>query len=369
MSVFYDKSKEKWVAQVYWVDRDGMAYRPKRQARTKGEAKRLERELEDEKTSGVLEQRRAGLTIAALAQRYLRAKRGTLSRATLNTYAESLNRHVLPHLGERLVSDLKPIHVIDWHSDMIDQGTGTCGVQKAHGCLVRVLNWAVASSLISDNVASKVPKPKHVEKEIEVLTDEQERQLLDASDALGPQWGAMFGLMTCGLTRQEAFAVRWCDLDLEAGRVSVVQAAKEIRGQMEIGTLKTKSRRRTISLKRRVFAALRAHRDAQVAVPLPTSKALVFAAQDGQLLHFANVHNRQWKKVQSQIEGLTKRIGFHSLRHTLAVQLIRANTTPIVVAKILGRTNAKMVVERYAAHFQPHEPDDALARVDAQVHG
>lgn len=119
------------------------------------------------------------------------------------------------------------------------------------------------------------------------------------------------------MRRGEALGLRWSDLDLDAGRASVVQTVIVVNHQIRIGSPKTAAGRRTVALDTGTVAALKDHRKRQLAERLLmgsgfTDHGLVFCRPDGGPLHperFSRTFAEQAVKA-----GLPP-IRLHDLRH------------------------------------------------------
>ena len=66
-----------------------------------------------------------------------------------------------------------------------------------------------------------------------------------------------------GLRQGEILGLRWADVDLDAGTLSVTQALQRVDGALILKAPKTEKSRRRLTLPASVVAALRAHRDRQ----------------------------------------------------------------------------------------------------------
>lgn len=75
---------------------------------------------------------------------------------------------------------------------------------------------------------------------------------------------ALFHLIALrGLHRGEACGLRWADIDLHAGTLTVTQQLVQLGGQLAAGPPKTGAGQRIIALDRTAIAALRAHQRRQ----------------------------------------------------------------------------------------------------------
>ena len=120
-------------------------------------------------------------------------------------------------------------------------------VQRLHAVIHRALKQALRWGLVPRNVSEAVDPPKAQRKEIRPLTPEQVRTLLRT--AQGDRLGALYALaITTGLRQGELFGLRWEDVDLEAGRLSVRQTLTTPKGGRRLGPPKRSKSRRSVKL-------------------------------------------------------------------------------------------------------------------------
>jgi integrase len=137
-------------------------------------------------------------------------------------------------------------------------------VQSVHAVLRNALQTAVREEVIPRNVASlvKVSPPRYaVNRGLDVA---QARRLLKASE--NDRFHALYVLALClGLRRGELLGLRWCDVDLDAGRLEVVHTLQRVGGKLALVPPKTEDSARTVPLPGVCLDALRAHRRRQFA--------------------------------------------------------------------------------------------------------
>ena len=132
-----------------------------------------------------------------------------------------------------------------------------------------------------------------------------------------------------GMRRGEQLGLRWSDVDLDAGTVTVNQTLQEAYGKIIFKEPKTAKSSRRITLPGVVIDALRAHRAEQAKKTLAREPGyvesdLVLAAPGGGPWWPSNF-DRVWRRFKTK-QGL--QIRFHDLRHTHATQLLKAGVHP-----------------------------------------
>ena len=88
------------------------------------------------------------------------------------------------------------------------------------------------------------------------------RTFLEGCKAKGDRHYALWVMLaSTGMRRGEALGLRWSDVDLDAGRLRVVQTLITISGKTQKGEPKTARGRRPIALDPSTVAVLREHRE------------------------------------------------------------------------------------------------------------
>jgi len=133
-------------------------------------------------------------------------------------------------------------------------------VRNLHAVLRRALNQAHRWGLVPRNVATLVDLPRSVRYEAPAITPEQARAILGA--VYGDRLEALITLtLATGLRQGEALALRWSDIDLDAGSLTVRRALSRVGGEVRFD--EPKAARRTVAIPASVVGVLRTHRKQQ----------------------------------------------------------------------------------------------------------
>jgi integrase len=163
----------------------------------------------------------------------------------------------------------------------------------------------------------------------------------------------------------EALGLRWEDLDLEEGRLSVRQTLAYVGTQAVISETKNARSRRLVMLDADVSAALRSHRARQaeerlaLGVGYRSEYDLVFTHVDGTPLNPATV-SRTFERIVRDA-GLPH-LTLHGLRHSFATLALLNGIAAKVVAEILGHSSTRVTEDVYQ-HVTPGMQADATTRV------
>jgi integrase len=285
--------------------------------------------------------------------------------STYRSYEQTIRNHLIPELGRLPLSKLEPQNVRVMLNRKIAQG----GLSARSVAYLRVvlragLNQARKWNLVARNVAELVEPPRCERFRIVPLTPEQARTLLEA--AKDDRLEALYAVaLACGLRMGEILGLRWHDIDLELGRMSVSQALQRQKGRgLVLAETKTDRSRRIIGLPAPLIAALRAHRVRQLQERLVAGsrwqdQSFVFASRVGTALEPRNLH-RAFKIVLKRA-GLPD-VRFHDLRRS-AASLMLAQGMPLrVVMEVLGHSSISLTANTYS-HVMLPMVEDATTKV------
>ncbi|MBE3581079.1 MAG: site-specific integrase [Thermoanaerobacteraceae bacterium] len=218
-----------------------------------------------------------------------------------------------------------------------------------HAVLRQALEQAVREGLVYRNVAEAVSPPRQKRKEIRPLTADELNRFLAAArdDRLFPAF--LFEGAT-GLRRGELLGLKWEDVDLERGTVTVRRSLIRTRQELAFMEPKSEKSRRTIPLPKEVVAGLRTHKKRQAGERLSRGPAycdhgLVFCTEEGRPLDPRNFVRK--------FEGLLRtggppNVSFHDMRHSHATLLLLLGEHPKVVQERLGHSTITVTLTRTA---------------------
>jgi integrase len=222
--------------------------------RTKRDAERALTELLAAKDSGTyLEVTKQ--TFGGFIPEWLAAIKPTIRPSTHHSYRRNLQLHVLPHLDSvqlrridaGMLNGLYAALLADGRKNYAGGGLSPRSVQYVHAIIHRALRDAVRWGRLARNPADAADPPKASRPESITWSADELRTFLEATRG-SRYWAGYLLLATTGLRRGECLGLRWQDLDLDAGRASIRQTVIAIRHTVMIGTPKTASGRRTVTL-------------------------------------------------------------------------------------------------------------------------
>ena len=299
--------------------------------------------------------------------------------STREGYQRHITLHINPHLGTLAIRAITASRIAKFYRDLETGGLGINSIRKIHVTLAQILDAAVSDRHVLTNRArdkhAKPPTAKQIKAAQAEDTDYQAwtAQQLSAflawdrdvyTDELHPLWHL---LAFTGMRRGEALALRWTDVDLTEGRVTIRRALDS--SQTGKGTVKgTKTGSiRVVDIDPATVDVLKAHRAVRGSLTLGLARgdALIFGKDNGQP-RSGNVVSGSWAhrigKAQGKLGADTvPSLKLHGLRHTHATLLIQAGESMKVVQERLGHASISITMDVYA-HVLPGAQKGAAAR-------
>jgi integrase len=282
---------------------------------------------------------------------------------TAERYRDAL-AHVRRHLGERPLQKLRPADIAALYATLSRGGLAPRSVQLVHRVLHRALGQAKAWGAVRDNAAEVVKPPPAPDQEKQILQPEQARELVEKLRGQPLYMLALLALAT-GARRNELLALRWQDVELDAGRLRIETSLEQTRAHgIRVKAPKTRKGRRTISLPAHAVAELRLHwreqQEQRLALGAGRSPAdsPVLAAFDGKPQSPGAV-TKAWARATEAI-GMPE-AGLHSLRHTHASMLIASGMDILTISRRLGHASPTVTLGTYGHLI--HGADDRAAKI------
>jgi integrase len=259
---------------------------------------------------------------------------------------------------------LTPVHVEAFEAELqqsgyvkgtkAGQGLSAQTVLHVHRTLSQALAHAVKTGVLFKNPADQVKPPRPPRREIVILSKAEVAVVLKA--AKGPLYLPVLLGVTTGMRRGEILGLRWSDIDLKAGWLTVNQSLERLAGKTTLKPPKTAGSRRSITLPAITTEALAQHRARQARIG---PDELVFS-HDG-----IPWDPDSLTKAFDQLITNTgvRRITFHGLRHTHISHQLMDGVHVKIVSERAGHASVSTTLSVYAA-FIPNLQADAAAGVD-----
>lgn len=352
-----------WMAQYYVHTADGRK-RKTLYGKTRAEvAKRLAKALSQRADGIVFDDQ--GLTVGEYLDRWLGDVRDTVRKSTHERYEYAIRPHIKPALGRIKLKDLTPAHARWFYRERLDSGLAPATVHKLHVVLHKALKAAVADGLIPRNAAAGLKLPRITREEIDPLTEEQAKRLLET--VRGDRLEALYVLaLNTGMRQGELLALKWDDVDLGRSVLRVRRTLTHADKAYVLGEPKTSKSRRTIRLTTSAVTALRAHLSRQLEEMERLSSlyqpgGLIFATETGSIVNPSNLRNRSFKPLMKK--ATLPPIRFHDLRHTCATLLLSKDVNAKIVSEMLGHSSISVTLDIYS-HLLPDMQEKAAEALE-----
>ncbi len=312
-------------------------------------------------------------TVGEYLEGWLGSVKSSLRPTTWISYSLAVQR-LSREIGAVKLQALAPLQVEAAYAALIDHG-GKHGkplepktVRNCHVVLHRALSDAERLGMVPRNAAHAAKAPSIARKDMMTWTAEDVGRFLEhvSKDRL---YAAYVLLATTGMRRGEVMGLRWSEVDLKIGRLSVTQSITTMHDRVFVGPTKTPKSRRNVMLDEHTVAVLRAHRKHQLEEQMAIGRrkapdALVFCDVNGSPLHPDRFTDAFQRHVRDS--GLPALRGPHSLRHTWATLALTAGVHPKVVSDRLGHSTIAITLDIYS-HVSPALDAAAAETVARQI--
>jgi integrase len=311
------------------------------------------------------------MTVAAFLERWIEHMQGQVSPRSHERYAELCRKNLAPLLGGMVLTNLQPAHISAAYAKALAsghrQGRGGLSprtVTHMHRILRQALQQAVRWQLLARNPAAAVRPPKVERQQMRVLDTDDTVELIETARG-STLFMPILLSVRCGLRRGEVAALRWRNVDLERGQISVVASAEQTdQGVREKEPKNGKGR--TIVLSATEIEELRSHRVRQAQGLLALGVRLtddhhVVAREDGQRLQPRSLTHAFVKFIRRH--GL-RQVRLHDLRHSHATHMLASGVHPKIAQERLGHSSVGITLDLYS-HVLPGMQAEAVSRVDA----
>lgn len=322
---------------------------------TKKEALRFLQSVETDIARGQYIDPSAGkMTLEAWANEWFGTIRH-LSPKTQQGYRTLLTKHIIPRLGRKRLTSIKPIDVRRFVSEMVDAGYSPSTVRQARHLLGMILKAAVENGAISTSPAQGVKAPRVTRREMQVLTSEQVTAL---AESVPDRYQTLVYLLAYGGLRWgEAVALRRSRVNLLRARIEVAESVSEVSGHFHYGPTKT-YQSRSVAIPGFLKDMMAEHLRLFVG---KDKDALVFTTDTGTPLRNGNW--RRWVWEPALKECGFPRVRIHDLRHTCATLLIAQGAHAKAIQRHLGHSSIQITFDTYG-HLLPDEQDRVASALD-----
>ena len=295
-----------------------------------------------------------------------------LAPRTAEGYQYITRIHLIPCLGNILLTQLKPEHLQKYYSEKLlhgrwdnKGGLSPRSVRHHHMVLHCALQSAVKWGLIQRNPADAVTPPKAHKPEIQTWDEYEICRFLETTRE-STYYPIFYLALFTGLRRSELLALRWQDVDSIYCQIYVSRSMHHLKtGELIFRQPKSTKGNRTVALSPSTIEMLREYREKRAAEAVMLEKPitdndLVFCHPNGSPL-LPDTISHAWDKAVRRA-GL-RVIRLHDARHTHASYMLKQGIHPKVVQERLGHSSIQVTLDTYS-HVAPGIQEKAAARLD-----
>ena len=314
---------------------------------TLDESRRLETERKEKREQEKRLAQREGVTFQTIFDdHYLPIAKQNKKPVSWKQEETLLKTWISPVIGSLPLKDISPFHLEKIKKELADAKRAPRTIQYALATVRQVFNFAINHDLYSGgNPVPKVKMPKVDNKRIRFLTHNEADRLLEVLSKTSSQLYEMSLIsLNCGLRSGEIFALRWVDLDLYRGTISVLDS----KGWNRVIPM-------TNTIKEMLSSKPKGNPD-DLIFPNRLGNQKVWMSKS-----FARVVDELG--LNNGISDRRHRVTFHTLRHTYASWLVEKGVDLYTVKELLGHSTLTMT-ERYS-HVAPGALQAAVRKLDA----
>lgn len=289
----------------------------------------------------------AAVTVGEGLDLWLTGKAGELQHSTLDDYRKDIKNTLKPTFGKLRLPELTRAVLKAWVAGK------DCSLKRISNLLLPMrglYDQALDDGLISVNpfvgwTAKKVEPPKE-DDDVDPFTQAEVAAILAASEG---QIRNLFQFaFWTGLRTSELVALRWEDVDLVNGMVSVRRA--KVRKKIKVP--KTRAGRRTVALLKPATDALMAQR---AHTQLAGAEIFLNPRTGEPWEHDGPIRKTAWQPALKRA-GVRYRYPYQT-RHTFASTLLSAGENPVWVASMMGHKDWAMIIKVYGRWIPSIAPD------------
>jgi len=258
-----------------------------------------------------------------------------LTSNAIAAYDRAWRLRVEPSLGGVPLAELRTLMIANARASW-DCEPSTKG--DAVALLSRLLGLAVMDGILSSNPCRSLPRARGKSLDADpvarALTDEQVARMLDLTSFHPFGQRALAGLAFTGLRLGELVGLRWEDVDVDRGLITVRRTfSPDGHGRLQVRATKS-GRVRSVPLLDELLPWLEAAR--------ATGHDHVFTGVRGGPFDSGNLSRAlRWPEIRGQVATFAdgSALRFHDLRHTFLSRLARLGVTPANLQRVAGHAS------------------------------
>ena len=358
----YKRSDGRWCGSIRHDDAEGRSTRTVLYGRTKSEVRdKLKAAIARVDEGAPV--RDATATVGAWLKEWRETQlaASNLKPTTRSLYTSCSKNHLEPEpFGKITLDRLKPSHIDRLILDLREKELASSTVRQIYHVLRLALAGAVRDKHIARNPCEAVARPTTERREARYLSAADVSALLGAAES--SRYHALLELIArTGMRRGEALALKWQDVDLEAGTLRIRGTLARVDGKLLVTEPKTAKSRRTLPLSPALIARLKWQQGTQTreckrAGNTWYETGFVFTTETGRPVDGRDLYRTlQAAAKRAKLTG----VGIHTLRHSAATVMLENGVNLKAVSDLLGHSSIAITGDVYA-HVSEKTARDAI---------
>ena len=295
-------------------------------------------------------------TLGEFAESWLEERRTVLTLATAYDYDRLIKALLLPApIAQRPTGQIDDGDINRFLGELMKrkglngQLIGPRRINMMIARLRTIFSIAKRRKLIAEDPMVFVKNLREPKGEVDPFTLDEAGRLIDT--ATGQDRAIITVLIFCGLRPNEAFALRWEDVDFDREQLRIRRSIHRFSG---IGLPKTASSEREVDMLALIVDELQEQR-----ARTQLRGDLVFLNETGGPIDLTNFRDRNWKRIL--VKASLRHRTVYQCRHTYAALQLSRGENPQYVAHQMGHTNLEMIIRHYARWSRRPERIGTLA--------
>ena len=290
--------------------------------------------------------------------------------ATRSAYEEHIRVHIKPGLGGIPLKQLSTRDIQQLYTALLkERELSPKTVRNIHGVLHRTLEQAKLLGYIRFNPAGAAVTPRVEKKQVEALDAEDVGKFLAAIRGTKYEYPLFVAVFT-GLRQGELLGLTWDCVDFEHGMLLINKQHNRVKGDTEFRFASLKNdKARVLTVADEVIDVLKLQKQRQESWAAALGNGwenpdnLVFTTEFGRYINNKILY-QNFKRIAKKLGKPDLR--FHDLRHTYAVNSLRAGDDIKTVQENLGHATASFTLSTYA-HATPGMRRESAKRMTAFI--
>jgi integrase len=286
---------------------------------------------------------KAPRTVADVISHYTEVELSTKAYATKAVYGSCINIWILPKWGECLLGGVRTVVVESWLKGLpLSNGSRS----KIRNVMSAIFSHAIRYEWLDRNPITMVRQSAKRKGTPDVLTTEETRNLL--AELTDPCNVMVLLASATGLRVSELLGLKWVDLNFNKGEIHPQRGIVD----NHVGNLKTEASGKAVPM---IPALANVMLEWRSRCPYNQDEEYVFGSPQmgGKQPYWPDSLLSKTIRPAAQRAGITKRVGWHSFRRTLATWLQANGESVKTMQDMLRHSTSRVTLDVYVQSVSP----------------